>query len=688
MSSFGAILLFLCGTLQLAHGVNDEFAEGAKGVQVVDKVVDLIGQMCLLDNDIFLRRMANVETSYGNKPGTFNPGNNGGIWNIGEDLFKQTKNNPALTNEYNTIRNVLHIDWSTVAWRDLRKPMYSGIAATLLILTKNIQHIPESAELQATIWSVLRPGNVPFDFFQKTHNSISECSTSKDIDLVIVLDFRSMSTTELSSVRKFLDLFLRQLLNRSKGSKVAIVSKRGQPVASWYLNSNPGFDIYTALNALHFNQGPSTTGDMLDYVRNNMFTPQNGGRSGTAHVTLLLTDTVTQLTSAKVAAQKLENDGSSLIIVQVNNNTNTDQAQQLVSEPKCSNVKTVNTIADLDKVLERVDERVCRAPVLLAKSSNTHSCSSTMVAKLPDSSDYVSVKVTTTSGSVTLYASKNNPKPDAQNNDAHLVTTSGGTSTPVLFVRGTNPVYIRVEGQGQGNTCSGTYTVDVKVKALFRGKDGICFIADSVRPCSSVEMDVSTNDVVLLTDKSIPYLCNPQSHSIEYFPHPVDPKKFIMCDQHEQTYVVLCPVDQPPPNCLQLTSGCKYSNPCTHEVIVSGKMSQSDPCGDQSKYIECTQFGIAKLKSCPPGRQWNQDTSFCVFQYVRDIKNVANPDVKTIANPCIHSHADHVYFPYPGRPNKYILCDVHGNAFANDCPPNSLWNQQTKTCTMVSPVLG
>ena len=87
------------------------------------------------------------------------------LFQIGQELFNLTKNNRNLYDYYQAIKNNLNIVWSNVTWTDLRKPIYSGLAASLLVLSNNIRNIPESIEGQALIWSVLRQGNIPFDFF-------------------------------------------------------------------------------------------------------------------------------------------------------------------------------------------------------------------------------------------------------------------------------------------------------------------------------------------------------------------------------------------------------------------------------------------------------------------------------------------------------------------------------------------
>ncbi|XP_045188626.2 uncharacterized protein LOC123546436 [Mercenaria mercenaria] len=680
----GLYMTFLwCGILAFNE---DIFKDGVKGPEVVNHVVDLIGQTCLTDNEMFLRRMADVETKDGTDGQTYRSGYNGGIWNIGQDLFNLTKDNPALYDDYQAIKKNLNIDWSNVTWQDLRKPIYSGLAASLLLLSKNIRTIPESTELQATIWGILRPGNRAFDFFVKSQNAPSECEPEKILDVVVILDFQNLSTLDLVHVESFLQYMLDKLPLKNDNTRVAIVTKKQHPLAGWYLNSaRPGFTLSDALKILRYTPGPTTVGDSIKYTRENMFTKANGARDGSARVAVLLTDKVTQFEYAKQEAGKLESDGISLVVIGVKDNTTDsyDRFKYVASKPSCRNTLEVNMLRKINDTIERLVRDVCHAPVLLTAGDFTYPCSKSIVAKLPDTTDSVSIMVSAQSGGVAVYAARKYTDPDQSAYDVHLTSSPNDAHTPVLYVRGTDPVYIKVTGQSTGTTCNGAYTVHVKQgKDVFSGTDGVCMVAGTLRDCNDLDMGLISHDVILLSGQDVPNLCDPNNRSIEYFPHPTDPHKFIMCDQHDQAFVGLCPIEKLP--CVQISSGCKYTNPCTSEATLSGKMYHNNPCGNQTDYITCTHFGVAQRSACPPERIWNGDTSFCVFKHVHDSSAIGIPAITGIDNPCIHEHADHVYFPYPGDTSKYILCDIHGNAFANKCRDGH-WNQQTKTCTTVSP---
>lgn len=69
------------------------------------------------------------------------------------------------------IKMKLSIDWDNVNWTDLRKPLYSGLAATLFIRKYSNFTVPNSLESQALLWkTIYRPQKQVHDFYQATIN--------------------------------------------------------------------------------------------------------------------------------------------------------------------------------------------------------------------------------------------------------------------------------------------------------------------------------------------------------------------------------------------------------------------------------------------------------------------------------------------------------------------------------------
>lgn len=87
------------------------------------------------DNNI-LRRIAYAETRDGTLPGTFRDGYNGGIWAVNEITFENTKDVNAFSRlpaKLQQIEEHFSINWLDVEWSDLRRPLYSALAARLVI---------------------------------------------------------------------------------------------------------------------------------------------------------------------------------------------------------------------------------------------------------------------------------------------------------------------------------------------------------------------------------------------------------------------------------------------------------------------------------------------------------------------------------------------------------------------------
>ena len=85
-------------------------------------------------------------------------------------MFKQTQNQSSLQSEYSVLKEKLFIDWSTLAWEDLRVPLKSGIAAVLYVRSAGIRSLPDDIQVQAAVWGSLKPNNHASTFFLEARN--------------------------------------------------------------------------------------------------------------------------------------------------------------------------------------------------------------------------------------------------------------------------------------------------------------------------------------------------------------------------------------------------------------------------------------------------------------------------------------------------------------------------------------
>ena len=137
------------------HRVENVYTEEANGTEVVDDVISRIDNSGIFPpNHGFLRRIAWVESRFGNHSDTFRNDYHGGIWQVDEIGFNDTQDTSAHSNlirKYELIQEKFNIDWRSVTWEDLRKPLYSGLAARLF-LSNVVEPIPSDLCGQATYW--------------------------------------------------------------------------------------------------------------------------------------------------------------------------------------------------------------------------------------------------------------------------------------------------------------------------------------------------------------------------------------------------------------------------------------------------------------------------------------------------------------------------------------------------------
>ena len=155
---FALCVGFIClSSIATAISRSKLYQNEANGSEAVLLAVSAIHQSEIFgsDNDL-LRRIAYVETRDGNLPNTFRESYNGGLWAVDEDAFISTKNvveNPRLRSKIRLIQQRLRINWLDVQWSDLRRPLYSALAAQIIIYNAP-RFIPPASDSigQAQFW--------------------------------------------------------------------------------------------------------------------------------------------------------------------------------------------------------------------------------------------------------------------------------------------------------------------------------------------------------------------------------------------------------------------------------------------------------------------------------------------------------------------------------------------------------
>ena len=133
------------------------------GRRLVENVCKQIqkGKIFPLFEISLLERVAFFESKYGLEEGESKSGNEGGIWRVRKELFwdtQQIKFHPQLAEYFSRIYKAFGINWSKVEWEHVKQPLYSALAAGLLMSICSCGVLPrsgrvsDSLEEQARFW--------------------------------------------------------------------------------------------------------------------------------------------------------------------------------------------------------------------------------------------------------------------------------------------------------------------------------------------------------------------------------------------------------------------------------------------------------------------------------------------------------------------------------------------------------
>ena len=123
----------------------------AKGTNVINSSVELARTSNIFPEDYnFARRIAIVEATL-NKSS-----NEGGLWNVDKCAFRGITQNkrkyPDLAAIQKSVRRIFGITWSKIRHTDLRRPLYSLLAARIY-LAITVPNPPRGLRHQGRVWS-------------------------------------------------------------------------------------------------------------------------------------------------------------------------------------------------------------------------------------------------------------------------------------------------------------------------------------------------------------------------------------------------------------------------------------------------------------------------------------------------------------------------------------------------------
>lgn len=676
---------------------------GATGSDVVQAVVDIIGQKCIFKNDrLFVRRMAYVESEDGRDRSTFQPGFFGGIWRISKMKYEATKLcNGALVKFCDDIRTHFNIEWRKTTWKDLLKPFYSGLAA-YLSLALNGQDVPGDPVKQEATWrKVFHPKNVlkyTRDFSEAAKSLSTHCDGVADVAFLLD-ESGSVGAGNFVKVKNFLVKTVQQLKIGPMNIRISLVKFGSSITTVSHLNSHKtSADVINAINKLTYRGGGTPTDEGINRVTNDIFSLKNGGKEtkDAPRILVLVTDGQSNNKQRTVAAAaKAKLNKIDIFSVGVGSGIDNNELRQVAN--RCDHVFTVNTFDDFDNFISELTKETCQAKAhVTIPESNGNSTNENDTITVggditdngrkgglvidPDPKNNTkghSIVVEANCAVVKIYGSYDNNNPSES---MFQITGTASDGRPiVLFVKpdkNGRPLFLSFVATKVNSTEKICFNDSSFIMKINRGKprvgEVICKENGVERNCTSVDLIKSkwgekicprVNDIDVIGNP-----CTPERLRAKelFLPHPNDNTKFLKCDLKGRVYVIICPKGlfyEPGRTSCGTDSNMPdskvpvvTSNPCTHENIINSSMYFPYP-NDTHYYIQCDEWGGAWLVACPDNEVWDQKIIQCV------------PENVSVKSPCTEEawRKGILYFPYPPDKHKYFHCSGPNQGIIQSC---------------------
>ncbi|XP_046562101.1 von Willebrand factor A domain-containing protein 1-like [Haliotis rubra] len=495
---FLSLLLVVPGCLS----VNVVEHAGATGPDVVTTVVDIIRTNCIFPQDkLFLRRLAYVETRDGSSPKTYSdPNNSGGIWQVSSSMLAQTQGNqPELQPLYTIIQNALNINWRTVQWSDLRKPLYSGLAAALY-LTLQTSHpgvtIPLKVEEQAVFWKdkYQSGGSSAYNFTAIVNEMELGCQAlNRQVDIAFIVDTSSsLSKDDFTRVKNFLKEIVNGLNIGASTAHVAVITYASNVNVQFRLNKYfSNIEVYTAISNLVYTGGATNTAGALNAAVTDVFARSMGGRDSAVKVAILITDGVPDdAINTEHAADNVRLNGIAVFTVGVGSAIDTAELRRVATPPSCTHSYIANGYDSIANLKQEIQNNICRAP-LYANATVECTIGTCPPYAFPfTGNNGLTIQSTVSCGSAVLYADVNNFYPGpAHNLITQVIDRNGNIFYQAKPDANTDYLYIMAKDSQRSIGCNLTLTPLIGNKVV-TGFEVICrdLPSHSPRPCTKSDL--------------------------------------------------------------------------------------------------------------------------------------------------------------------------------------------------------
>ncbi|KAK7505145.1 hypothetical protein BaRGS_00003715, partial [Batillaria attramentaria] len=596
-------------TSSQGQGVDMTIVEEAKGAQVVESVVARIKARYWRPTLLYFYTFSHE--------------------NVDEAMFDGTQDGTStyVNTAISTIDSALGIDWSTVTWYDLRKPLYSGLAAALASIKRlGYYSMPGGVNPQSQMFGWLYPSYSNSTFINGAEDATAFDCRDK-MDLVFILDSSgSVSYTDFDLMLHFAADIVDVMNVSSEVVRVAdVVYSNTVQVEFDFDDYTDADDLKSRLLNTYKLDSTTNTHLALDEAAAILNDTARGARLGVKKVAVLVTDGRSNDYSSTLASAKdLKDQGVTVFAIGVGN-YNLDEIEAAASEPTCSHVFTLPGFTFIRSILKEIQKSTCEASLVFTENTP----GTGQIQESDTEGTRTQTKVPGENKTIV------NPNPNTAVYD-NRYTVLDGSPVQITITDSMVPgstLYITVLGTMLSPTAweqQGCTVAFWTLSVVEKKKDVvvICIEDDVERPCTRA-------DII----------------------------KAGLCDGGAEESV---------------------DNPCTVESLEAGLMRFPYPY-DDTRFIQCDMTGNMYVTSCPDGRPFNTDTLECGFLSpgVGGAGNSAG-DVQPFPsdNPCtVQALANHqFYFTYDADETKYIQCDEWGKAWIKPCAPTTVWSQADYTC--------
>lgn len=355
------IFSFTFGSWFVHPSVDKTLVPKAHGQMVIDAAINSVQDSCIFSNDqLFLRRIAWVESHFGDNSSTFLDGHSG-VFRIDQISFKKTKNASFYdSNKWQTfitaIQNKLFIKYTNLSYigGDMLIPKYNALATRLYleyIAEKTKTPIPMSLKDQATYWASNFNGarqNLNSQTFLNLVNQIPAVCHAAGADILFILDGSgSIGYSNFHTILKFVQQVVGQFNIGPHSYKFGVDVFSGSASSRIPFNgyANNVSKLVSQIGGISYPGDGTNTAEALEHAMKVSLNASSGQGSrspilGYPKIGVVITDGESNDPRAtKIAATTVKQNGLILFTVGIGNAFSSPSAfaeiKYIASAPKC-----------------------------------------------------------------------------------------------------------------------------------------------------------------------------------------------------------------------------------------------------------------------------------------------------------------------------------------------------------------